>query len=445
MRRDLPHIASLAFNTPLFLEPAYAQVFFCALAKQLGMTQVMDAVAGSVLDDAGITEHLSNSVVGQAKPGNRPGKSYQVNNGIAVLPISGTLVNKTHGLQPFSGMTGYNGIVARLSQAVHDPDVDGILLEMDTPGGMVSGAFDCADMIARFRREKPIWSLANDMHCSAGQLMASAADYRLVTQTSRTGSIGVLLAHSDRSDELAKKGVAVTLIYSGAHKVDGHPYQALPDAVRQDTQQRLDALRQQFAEKVAGYTGLEVERILATEAAVYHGQDAVEAGLANELINHNDAVDRMRAALDDSKKTTVGGFMVKERSNADRIETAVEDVAPANTGTTSDVVTEAAPTITAAVAAERERILGILGCEEASGRETQSHVLAAMPDMTVEQARLILAAAPQSAQFRSETSLDTLMVNEGQPLSAGHSPAADPDDMVALLDKAVTRGHAYDE
>lgn len=93
-------------------------------------------------------------------------------NGIAVLPVSGTLVSRTRALQPYSGMTGYNGIIARLQQAASDPMVDGILLDMDTPGGMVAGAFDCADIIARVRDIKPVWALANDMNCSAGQLGA---------------------------------------------------------------------------------------------------------------------------------------------------------------------------------------------------------------------------------------------------------------------------------
>ncbi len=70
--------------------------------------------------------------------------------------MSGTLVSRTRALQPYSGMTGYNGIIARLQQAASDPMVDGILLDMDTPGGMVAGAFDCADIIARVRDIKPV-------------------------------------------------------------------------------------------------------------------------------------------------------------------------------------------------------------------------------------------------------------------------------------------------
>ena len=92
------------------------------------------------------------------------------------------------------------------------------------------------------------------MNCSAGQLIASAASRRLVTQTARTGSIGVMMAHSNYGAALKTSGVEVTLIYSGDHKVDGNPYEKLPKEVRADFQARIDATRQMFAEKVAGYT-----------------------------------------------------------------------------------------------------------------------------------------------------------------------------------------------
>ena len=153
---------------------------FCALAGQLGISRLTDAVSG---DSLTAQEALATLALSGDDDGPRQARSYQVMNGIAVLPVSGTLVSRTRALQPYSGMTGYNGIIARLQQAASDPMVDGILLDMDTPGGMVAGAFDCADIIARVRDIKPVWALANDMNCSAGQLLASAASRRLVTQT----------------------------------------------------------------------------------------------------------------------------------------------------------------------------------------------------------------------------------------------------------------------
>ncbi|HID4130124.1 S49 family peptidase [Pluralibacter gergoviae] len=437
--RNLPHIASMAFNEPLLLEPAYARVFFCALAGQLGITRLTDTVSGTTLDAEQMAEPLM--LFGNDEAGPRPVRGYQVEKGIAVLPVSGTLVSKTRSLQPYSGMTGYNGVIARLQQAISDPEVDGILLDMDTPGGMVAGAFDCADIIARARDIKPVWALANDMNCSAGQLIASAASRRLVTQTARTGSIGVMMAHSNYGQVLKSQGVEVTLIYSGEHKVDGNPYEKLPKDVREAFQARIDATRQMFAEKVAGYTGMSVQRVLDTEAAVFSGQESVDSGLADELVNNTDAIDVMREALDMKNTIHYGGSMNKPNAASAAINqpvVATSDSSPANneivaTQPTTPITQQGpdvAEQINAAVAAENGRIMGILNCEEAQGREAQARALAETPGMTVETAQRILAAAPQSAQARSETALDRQMESAPAALSANTPSSDESDDLL---------------
>ncbi|WP_285131536.1 S49 family peptidase [Leclercia adecarboxylata] len=434
--RNLPHIASMAFNEPLMLEPAYARVFFCALAGQLGITRLTDTVSGATLGAEQIAEPLA--LFGDDEEvGPRTARSYQITNGIAVLPVSGTLVSKTRSLQPYSGMTGYNGIIARLQQAMSDPGVDGILLDMDTPGGMVAGAFDCADIIARMRDIKPIWALANDMNCSAGQLIASAASRRLVTQTARTGSIGVMMAHSNYGAALKTQGVEVTLIYSGDHKVDGNPYEKLPKDVRDDFQTRIDATRRMFAEKVASYTGMSVQSVLDTEAAVFSGQESVDAGLAEELVNNTDALNVMRESLNKRKTISPGGNMEKvttaSAAAADSIQ-ATASAEPANTVESAAAVVaspaEVSARVAAAVSAENGRIMGILNCDEAKGRESQARVLAETPGMTVESAQRILAAAPQSAQARSDTALDRLMETAPGALSTGNASAGAGDDLL---------------
>lgn len=437
--RNLPHIASMAFNEPLLLEPAYARVFFCALAGQLGITRLTDTVSGVTLGAEQMAEPLA--LFGDDEyMGPKPARSYQVTNGIAVLPVSGTLVSKTRALQPYSGMTGYNGIIARLQQAISDPGVDGILLDMDTPGGMVAGAFDCADIIARMRDIKPIWALANDMNCSAGQLIAGAASRRLVTQTARTGSIGVMMAHSNYGAALKTSGVEVTLIYSGEHKVDGNPYEKLPKEVRADFQARIDATRQMFAEKVAGYTGMSVQAVLDTEAAVFSGQESVDNGLAEQLVNNMDALNVMRDAINKRTMISRGGSMKGTTASADTTQPAATAAAnqPVATADAPAVVVDPATTasvdvssqVAAAVAAENGRIMGILNCEEAKGRESQARALAETPGMTVESAQRILAAAPLSAQARTDTALDRLMETAPGTVAAGSSSADAGDDLL---------------
>lgn len=53
--RNLPHIASLAFNEPLLLEPAYARVFFCALGQEIGAGRLIDS-SGAVIESAQMPE-----------------------------------------------------------------------------------------------------------------------------------------------------------------------------------------------------------------------------------------------------------------------------------------------------------------------------------------------------------------------------------------------------
>ncbi|HBU6575788.1 TPA: S49 family peptidase, partial [Citrobacter amalonaticus] len=153
-----------------------------------------------------------------------------------------------------------------------------------------------------------------------------------------------------------------------------------------------------FAEKVAGYTGLTVQAVLDTEAAVFTGQESIENGIADELVNNTDALSVMRDALDKRKKITLGGNMKTTTASAE----TTQPVADASAGVTLDgampaAAVNAAPAdisaqVSAAVNAENSRIMGILNCEEAKGRESQARVLAATPGMTIENAQLILAA-----------------------------------------------------
>ena len=82
-----------------------------------------------------------------------------------------------------------------------------------------------------------------------------------------------------------QKGIAVTLIHAGSHKIDANPYQPLPEAVHDQMQRELEVVRFLFAETVAAGRGdrLTHAAALATEAAVFRGADALAAGLADEL------------------------------------------------------------------------------------------------------------------------------------------------------------------
>ena len=161
----------------------------------------------------------------------------------------------------------------------------GIALEIDSFGGEVAGVFDLADAIRAARAAKPVWAFVAEHAFSAGYALASQADRIIVPRTGAVGSIGVVVMHTDLSGQLSDAGVTVTLIHSGAHKVDGNPYAPLPDPVRARIQTEIDSIRTLFAQTVAASRGrrLTAEAALATEAECYRGAEAVAAGLADEV------------------------------------------------------------------------------------------------------------------------------------------------------------------
>ena len=79
--------------------------------------------------------------------------------GVAVIGVSGTLVKKASWLDAVSGMQSYESIRADFQDAVRDPRIQGILLDVDSPGGEVGGLFDLADEIYNARAEKPCFAI----------------------------------------------------------------------------------------------------------------------------------------------------------------------------------------------------------------------------------------------------------------------------------------------
>lgn len=320
-KQNLPHIASRVLNTPLLLEAGYAATFFSALAKRLGIAEIHDA-GGQVDADAVLQASAESYSTGQ---GARY-KPYSVRDGVAILPVSGTLVHKFGYLQPMSGMTGYDGIIARHKAACEDPEVKGILLDMDTPGGEVSGCFDAARQLRKQAEAsgKPLWAVCNDMNCSAGMALASAASRRLITQTGIAGSVGVVMAHTSFESALADAGIVVTLIHSGARKVEGNPYENLDEDVLSRFQAETDSLRADFVALIEQHIGMSAASILATEAGTYRGQEAIDIGFADELVNGNEAVAVFAEHLRSGRaSTTVGDTSMTTATTAEAPETQV--------------------------------------------------------------------------------------------------------------------------
>lgn len=282
-------IAQRVFNTPLMVDPAKALAFLTGLGPRIAGREISVEGLEIAAEDGGAAALPARaSLFGddltsrQARNGSQP---FGVVDGIAVIEIAGTLVHRGAWIGQSSGLTSYEGIAAQLQAALADPAIRGIALDIDSFGGEVAGAFDLADRIRAARMRKPVHAFVADHALSAAYALASQADRIILPRTGAVGSIGVVAMHNDMSGALDQKGIAVTLIHAGARKVDANPYQPLPEAVRDRIAGELEDLRQLFAETVAEGRGrrLDTLRALGTEAAVFRGEAAVFAGLADEV------------------------------------------------------------------------------------------------------------------------------------------------------------------
>jgi signal peptide peptidase SppA len=281
MKTSFPHLAQRMFNVPVAIHPRKAEIIVAALADRLGIARV----ARLMEDDDWDEPHASS----MGASGSNPRAGYDVAQGVAIIPVSGTLVHKLGTVRPYSGMTGYDGIRQNLLMALADPEVKAIILDIDSPGGEASGCFDLVDTIYKARGMKPIWAIVDEMAYSAAYAIASAADRIIVPRTGGTGSVGVVIMHMDWSDALDEAGLKVTIITYGDHKADGNPYQRLPKDVRERIQADINTMGDLFVSTVARNRNLSPEQVRETQALCYLGQKGVDAGLADEVMPPDDA------------------------------------------------------------------------------------------------------------------------------------------------------------
>jgi capsid assembly protease len=287
MTPNYPHLAQRLFNVPLAITPGKVEVIMAALADRMGLAKLFRP-SGEVVVLADM------DLSGEAKAQSRP---YEVVDGVALISIEGTLVQKLGCLHPYSGMTGYDGIRALVSLALEDEDVRAIAFLIDSPGGEVAGCFDLVDAIYGARGRKPMWSILSENAYSAAYAIASATDRIIVPRTGGTGSVGVICAHVDFSKMLSAAGIEVELIIYGDRKADGNEYNPLSKEARARFQADVDTMGDLFVNTAARNRNIKPAAVKATQAATYMGAAGVDVGFADAVMAPDEAFRSLLAEL----------------------------------------------------------------------------------------------------------------------------------------------------
>lgn len=267
------HLASLVFNKPLLVTQDYAETIAVVLSDRLDL----DVEGMSIKNDP------------------REQRDASVDRGIAVIPIVGSMSHRASGIEAMSGMQSYASLQSKFEEAFNNPNVTSILMDIDSPGGSVAGAFDFRDYLMANKGRKPIYALARDNMCSAAYLIGSVADKVYATQTARVGSIGVVAMHLDRSEKNKQEGIKPTFIHAGKYKVAGNPHESLEGDNLKYLQDSVNESYQMFIDAVAEARGMDKKAIQETEARVYGGKKAVEIGLADGIRTYESVLKEMSA------------------------------------------------------------------------------------------------------------------------------------------------------
>jgi signal peptide peptidase SppA len=363
---NLSHIASRVFNTPLMIDSKKLAAILAVLAPRLG-------VEPPAVEAALLTEQRSR-------------KPYAVTDaGVAVIEVSGSLVNRSSGMDAQSGLTSYEQLGNEILDAATDPQVRGILLRLDSYGGEANGAWDVASLIEEAARVKPVWASVDDWALSAGYLLASATDRIWVTRTGGVGSVGIIAMHLDQSGWDAANGLRYTTIFAGDRKNDFNPHEPLSDGARSVLLAEVDRLYSMFVDAVARRRSLSAAAVRGTQAGTLYGEDSVALGFADRVGTFRDALAAMTESIS-KPKFTKGGTTVSEATQA-VTSPPVPDLAAIEAAAREQGYAEAAEIVVLCSIAGRPTLAGDFIARHLSAADVRKELLALRAEANQEEIR----------------------------------------------------------
>ncbi len=206
--------------------------------------------------------------------------------GSALLPDSWKSPSGEIALVHVNGMLmDSRDIVRQLADYRHNPQVRGIILRIDSPGGAVAPAQEIYSEIMKLRADhKTVYASMGTVAASGGYYIACAADYVLANPGTLTGSISAVMAFNNIEELTKKVGVKPNIIKSGKFKDVGSPLRAMTPEEQKLLQVVVDDVHEQFVQAIATGRNLplaEVSRI--ADGRIMTGQQALKLNLIDEV------------------------------------------------------------------------------------------------------------------------------------------------------------------
>jgi signal peptide peptidase SppA len=301
------------------------------------------------------------------RDGEIPQWSYrtEVFNSVAVIPVIGPIYSRG---SYYYGGSSVNLIAKDFTSALEDNSIKAIILNVNSPGGEITGVSELANLIYESRGKKPIVAYISGMGASAAIWIATSADKVVIADTGEAGSIGVVSVHTSYKDYEKKLGIQeIEIVSSQSPK---KRLDVTTDAGKADVQRIVDELADVFVASVARNRNVTTEKVINDfgNGSVLVGKSAVDAGLVDET----GSLESVLKSLNVNKPTlSLGGIPMNiEELKTQHPETYAAALALGKQAGVDESKVTADISVKAAAKKEQDRILGILSYQKVAGAKT---------------------------------------------------------------------------
>ena len=187
--------------------------------------------------------------------------------------------------------TGADTVLARLREIENKPEIKGILLEINSPGGTVGASQEIYEELIHLRKDKKIVVSMKDLAASGGYYIASAADYIYAQHGTITGSIGVITMSPNISGLLEKANIKMKVYKAGKYKDILSMFREHTKEEVEIIDSLLDDTYRRFILDIAKGRNISKEKIeLAAEGKIFSGEKAIKYHLVDAIGGRREAM-----------------------------------------------------------------------------------------------------------------------------------------------------------
>lgn len=274
------------------------------------------------ISDIGAREHMVTPEAIESMRGERMDEAprVRIRDGVAVIAVRGPLFRYANLFTSFSGATSMELLATDIGAALRNDAVHALLFDIDSPGGMVNGVSELAELIYRARQEKTVIAFVSGSGASGAYWIASAAERVLAGPTAIVGSVGAVLQMQSRAKADEKAGIrSLEIVSSQSPRKRMDPFDENDERradARSALQTLLDDLAGRFVADVARNRNITDEEVLDRygQGGVFVGQAALNAGMVDGITTLEDLIAELSAT---DRRTGPGGRFAASAATAD--------------------------------------------------------------------------------------------------------------------------------